>query len=56
MSFILILVYLGFCVLVAYGGRASRVGFLGVLFLSVFFTPLLTAILVLLFQSRKEEN
>jgi hypothetical protein len=56
MSFILILVYLGFCILVAYGGRDSRVGFLGVLFLSVFFTPLLTAIMLLLFQTRKKVN
>ncbi|MCO6487092.1 MAG: hypothetical protein J5I98_01680 [Phaeodactylibacter sp.] len=51
-----IIVYLFFCWLVAYGGRRTRLGFYGVLIVSILITPLVSAISIVLFQPRKRKN
>jgi len=58
-TFLLLLIYAFFCLLVAYVGRDAVVGFLGVLLFSIFATPLLAAILILLLRpgdKRKEKT
>ena len=52
MDVILIAIYLFFCWAVAYAGKNTRLGFWGVLLLSIFLTPLLIAIFIVLFQPR----
>ena len=49
LTFILLLIYLFFCFLVAYAGRDALIGFFGIFAVSIFFTPLVAAILVVLF-------
>ncbi|MFN0217079.1 MAG: hypothetical protein ACKVT2_22715 [Saprospiraceae bacterium] len=53
MFFLFILIYLLFCLLVAFAASRSRLGFVGALILSVIITPLLTAIFVSLYDKRK---
>lgn len=55
MGIVFILVYAIFCLLVAWAGRNSVMGFFGVLVLSIFVTPLLTAILLALFRQRRKK-
>ena len=50
---VVILIYLFFCWLVAYGGKHTRLGFYGVLIVSIFLTPLVVAIFIVLFQPRR---
>jgi len=56
MGFIFLIVYLTFCLLVAKAAKNTAIGFLGVLLASIFLTPLLTAIMVLLLRKPKEEE
>ncbi|MCB0564412.1 MAG: hypothetical protein H6573_15255 [Lewinellaceae bacterium] len=56
MYIVSILVYAIFCLLVAWAGRYSVMGFFGVLVLSIFVTPLLTAILFVLFQQQRRRK
>lgn len=44
--------YIIFCFLVAYIGRDVKIGFWGVLVMSIFLTPLLMAILILLLRPK----
>jgi len=53
MGLVYIIVYATFCILVAYAGRHVRIGFFGMLFLSVLLTPLAMAILVFLMELRR---
>ena len=48
--------YIAFCFIIAYLGREVFIGFWGVLILSVFFTPLLTAILILIFRPKPKKS
>lgn len=50
-----IFVYLLFCWLVAYGGKHTRLGFYGVLIVSILITPLVAAIFIVLFQPRRRK-
>lgn len=50
---VLIVIYALFCILVAIAGRNTRIGFSGALLFSIFMTPLLVAILIMLFQKTK---
>lgn len=52
---VVILIYLLFCWLVAYSGKYTRLGFYGVLIVSIFITPLVAAIFIVLFQPRKRK-
>ncbi|MCB0588287.1 MAG: hypothetical protein KDD06_23545 [Phaeodactylibacter sp.] len=54
MGIVFILVYAIFCLLVAWGGRNSVIGFFGVLVLSIFVTPLVTAVLLVVFRQRRK--
>jgi uncharacterized membrane protein len=56
MNIILIITYVLFCLLVAFAGRKARIGFVGVLIFSIFMTPLLVAILIMLFGSGKKKK
>lgn len=58
MFVVLLSIYLTFCVLVAWSARNVAIGFWGVLILSIFLTPLLTAILAVIFspQSKKKKK
>jgi len=56
MNIALIIIYVTFCLLVAYAGRNTRIGFFGVLIFSVFMTPLLVAILIVFFQPTKKKR
>ncbi len=53
---IILLIYLIFCVLVAYAGRQVAIGFWGVLVMSIFLTPLLTAILIVILRPRSKKK
>ena len=55
-SFVLMCIYLIFCFLVAYAGRDAFMGFIGIFFLSILITPLLTAILVILIRPKAEKK
>lgn len=46
---IFFILYMIACILVAYVGRASRLGFWGVLAASFFITPVLTFVILVLF-------
>ena len=50
MNIVFIVAYATFCLLVAFAGRRTRIGFFGVLIFSIFMTPLLVAILIVFFQ------
>jgi fucose permease len=50
----LLLIYLFFCILVAIAGSNAKIGFWGVLFMSLFLTPLFTAILIVILRPRKK--
>lgn len=53
MGLVFFLVYLLFCLLVAYAGKSdNKLGFGGLFIVSVLFTPLIAAVLVLLFQRK----
>lgn len=52
MHIILLLFYISFCVLVAYAARNVTIGFWGVLLMSLFLTPLLTAILIIILRPK----
>ena len=52
MGFLIFLVYLLFGILVAYGGRRTRLGFWPIFVLSMLTTPLIMAGMVLLFGPR----
>lgn len=54
MNIILIITYIVFCLLVAIAGRKTRIGFFGILACSIFMTPLVVAILVVLFQPKSK--
>jgi hypothetical protein len=56
MYFLFILVYLLFCLLVAFAARQTRLGFVGALILSILITPLLTAIFAILFDRREAKG
>jgi len=45
-----IAIYLGFCLLVAHFGREVTIGFGGVFIVSIFLTPILTALFIVLFR------
>lgn len=51
-NYVFIGVYLVFCLIIALLGRNVLVGFWGVLVISIFLTPLLTAILILFFKPK----
>jgi len=55
MSLLFFLIYLGFSILVAYSGKKVIIGFWGLLFMCIFLTPLLTAILIVLLKPRREK-
>jgi hypothetical protein len=55
MAFIPITIYLLLCVAVAVWGRKSRAGFFGVLILSVFLTPFLVFLGILVLTPRQGE-
>ncbi len=54
MGILFLIVYLAFCILVAYAGRQARLGFFGILILSVLVTPLIAAILLVLFSPKRQ--
>lgn len=56
MGLILLIIYLVFCWFVAYAGRRTRLGFFGLLILSVFITPLVAAIFMVLFQPQRRKK
>jgi hypothetical protein len=56
MQLIFLLVYAGLSLLVAYAGRHTRVGFLGLLIFSLLLTPLVTAVLTVLFGSKRRRS
>jgi hypothetical protein len=56
MQLLLLLAYVGLCLLVAYAGRDTKVGFWGLLLFSVLLTPLVTAILTVLFRPRRKKK
>lgn len=56
MQIVIIAVYITFCVLVAWAGRRTFAGFVGVLILSIILTPLFTAFLLLLFRQRVKKK
>lgn len=49
-------VYLAFCLLVAFSGRKVRIGFWGVLVLSILITPLIAAILIVILRPKLKEK
>ena len=51
-----ITVYVFFCILVALAARNVAIGFWGVLVLSIFITPILTTILVLILKPKKKKR
>ena len=55
MIYLLALLYLILCLLVAFLGRGTRIGYLGTAVLSVVLTPFLVFILLLLLRPRIEE-
>ncbi len=48
--------YFILCVLIGYLGRNSRIGFWGVTFLSIFFTPVLTGMVLAMLGNRAQAN
>jgi hypothetical protein len=52
----LFITYLVFCILVGICGSQRRMGFIGTFFLSIFFTPVLGLILLLLTGSSRRET
>ena len=48
--------YLTFCLIVAFLGRKVSIGFWGVLIMSIFLTPLLTAIFIVLFRPKAKKK
>lgn len=56
MHILILSVYILFCLLVAWAGRRTFAGFVGVLIFSVFLTPLLTAVLVILFRGKVKKK
>ncbi|MCB9040570.1 MAG: hypothetical protein H6557_28420 [Lewinellaceae bacterium] len=52
---VLIFIYLLLCWLVAFGGKHTRLGFYGVLIVSILLTPLAVAIFIVLFQPRRKK-
>jgi hypothetical protein len=56
MQLLLLLAYAGLCLLVAYAGRDTKVGFWGLLLFSVLLTPLVTAVLTVLFRPRRRKK
>jgi len=53
MELVYIILYGAFCLLVAYAGKHVRIGFFGLLILSIFLTPLAVAILVFILEPRR---
>lgn len=53
---VVVFIYLVFCWLVAHAGRRTRLGFFGVLFVSIFITPLVAAIFMVLFQPQRRRK
>lgn len=56
MVLLFLIIYLGFCVLVANAAKRVAIGFWGVLVLSIILTPLVTAILAVIFKPRQEKS
>jgi len=56
MGLVFIVIYVIFSLLVAWAGRHLRLGFFGAFCLSLLLTPLVAAILLLLFQPRKKSK
>ena len=52
---VLIFIYLLLCWLVAFGGKHTRLGFYGVLIVSILLTSLAVAIFIVLFQPRRKK-
>ena len=53
---ILLLFYFGFCFAVAYAGRNVTIGFWGVLVMSIFFTPLVTALFIVVLRPKYKKR
>ena len=53
---IFLIIYILFCLLVASAAKNVTIGFWGVLIMSIFLTPLLTAILVLILRPQPKEK
>jgi hypothetical protein len=56
MGIVFIIIYVTFSLLVAWAGRRATMGFFGVLALSLIVTPLVTAILLVLFWPRGKKK
>ncbi len=56
MNIVFIIGYTIFCFLVAFAGRNTRIGFVGILIFSIFMTPLVVALLIVLLQPVKKKK
>lgn len=56
MGLVFIVIYVTFCLLVAWAGKHTRLGFTGAFFLSMGLTPLFAAILLLLFGPKRKKK